>query len=76
MTRYLLYRLLSAIPILAVVSLASFLLIFLVIHVSALVLVPRNWPLLKSMVTTRISRDYAKQHLPLWIEDEDGTETR
>ncbi len=30
MTRYLLYRLLSAIPILAVVSLASFLLIFLV----------------------------------------------
>lgn len=53
-----------------------FLLIFLVIHVSALVLVPRNWPLLKSMVTTRISRDYAKQHLPLWIEDEDGTETR
>jgi thiosulfate reductase cytochrome b subunit len=48
-----------------------FLLIFLGIHVAALVLVPRNWPLLKSMFTTRVSRAYAKEHLPLWT-DEDG----
>jgi thiosulfate reductase cytochrome b subunit len=51
-----------------------FLLVFLAIHVSALVFVPRNWPLLKSMVTTRISRAYANQHLPLWVEEEGGTE--
>ncbi len=49
-----------------------FLIVFLGIHVGALVLVPRNWPLLKSMFTTRISRAYAKQHLPLWVEEEDG----
>lgn len=47
-----------------------FIIIFLVIHVGALVLVPRNWPLLKSMFTSRISRAYAKQHLPLWNEAE------
>jgi cytochrome b subunit of formate dehydrogenase len=47
-----------------------FLIVFLGIHVGALVLVPRNWPLLKSMVTTRISREYAQRHLPLWQEEQ------
>jgi thiosulfate reductase cytochrome b subunit len=47
-----------------------FLIVFLAIHVGALVLVPRNWPLLKSMFTTRISRAYAKDHLPLWAAEE------
>lgn len=52
-----------------------FLIVFLGIHVSALVLVPRNWPLLKSMFTTRISRAYAGEHLPLWVVDEGGNES-
>jgi hypothetical protein len=55
-----------------------FLIVFLGIHVGALVLVPRNWPLLKSMFTTRISRAYAQKHLPLWVAEEggDGSEQR
>jgi thiosulfate reductase cytochrome b subunit len=43
-----------------------FLLVFLGFHVGALVLVPRNWPLLRSMFTSRISRAYVQEHLPLW----------
>ena len=42
--------------------------VMLALHLFALVLVPRNWPLLKSMFTTRISRSYAREHLPLWEE--------
>jgi cytochrome b subunit of formate dehydrogenase len=45
-----------------------FIIAFLAFHVAALVLVPRNWPLLKSMFTTRISRRYAQEHLPRWPE--------
>jgi thiosulfate reductase cytochrome b subunit len=51
-----------------------FLVVMLGVHVAALVLVPRNWPLLKSMVTTRISRAYARQHLPLWADEEETSE--
>ncbi|HLF78694.1 MAG TPA: cytochrome b/b6 domain-containing protein [Dehalococcoidia bacterium] len=47
-----------------------FLLVMLVLHVSALVLVPHNWQLLKSMFTTRVSRRYAQERLPLWVEAE------
>jgi cytochrome b subunit of formate dehydrogenase len=49
-----------------------FFLIFLLIHVGALVLVPRNWGLLKSMFTTRVSRAYAREHLPAWAAETDG----
>lgn len=49
-----------------------FLIVLLALHVGALVLVPRNWPLLKSMFTTRVSRAYAKAHLPLWVEEEEA----
>ncbi|GIW07634.1 MAG: hypothetical protein KatS3mg060_2439 [Dehalococcoidia bacterium] len=38
----------------------------LFIHVAAVVLIPLNLPLLKSMVTTRISLDYVAKHLPRW----------
>jgi cytochrome b subunit of formate dehydrogenase len=48
---------------------------FLILHVSALVLVPRNWGLLKSMFTTRVSRRYAEEHLPLWAEEEKADTT-
>jgi cytochrome b subunit of formate dehydrogenase len=51
-----------------------FLIVLLALHVGALVLVPRNWPLLKSMFTTRVSRAYAKAHLPLWAEEEEAAE--
>jgi hypothetical protein len=53
-----------------------FLIVLLALHVGALVLVPRNWPLLKSMFTTRVSRAYAKAHLPLWAEEEEAAEKR
>lgn len=43
-----------------------FLVVFLAFHIGALVLVPRNWPLLKSMFTTRIARSYVERHLPAW----------
>jgi cytochrome b subunit of formate dehydrogenase len=46
-----------------------FIIIWLMIHVGALTLVPRHWALLKSMFTTRVSRRYAEEHLPLWAED-------
>jgi cytochrome b subunit of formate dehydrogenase len=46
------------------------LLVLLFLHIAALVLVPRNWPLLRSMFTTRVSRAYAAEHLPLWAEQE------
>ena len=49
-----------------------FILVFLFFHVAALVLVPRNWPLLKSMFTTRISRRYAEENLPLWTQELDS----
>lgn len=38
----------------------------LFVHVAALVLIPLNLPLLKSMVTTRISLDFVANHLPRW----------
>jgi hypothetical protein len=34
--------------------------------------VPRNWGLLKSMFTTRVSRAYAREHLPAWAAETDG----
>ena len=46
-----------------------FFIAMLIIHVAALVLVPRNWALLLSMFTTRVSRKYAEEHLPLWAEE-------
>jgi thiosulfate reductase cytochrome b subunit len=49
-----------------------FLLVFLAFHVGALVLVPRNWPLLRSMFTSRIARAYVREHLPLWRDGADS----
>lgn len=46
-----------------------FFLILLAAHVGSVVLVPRNWALLKSMFTTRISRAYVREHLPGWDEE-------
>jgi cytochrome b subunit of formate dehydrogenase len=47
-----------------------FIIVFLVLHVGALILVPRNWPLVRSMLTTRVPRRYAEQHLPRWAPGE------
>ncbi len=41
----------------------------LVIHLAAVLLVPRNWPLLKSMFTTRVSRSYVQRWHPLWFKE-------
>ncbi len=39
------------------------------IHLIAVLLVPRHWPLLISMFTTRISRKFVQQFHPLWEKD-------
>jgi cytochrome b subunit of formate dehydrogenase len=39
----------------------------LVIHLAALLLVPRNWPLLASMFTTHVPRRYVQQWQPVWF---------
>jgi cytochrome b subunit of formate dehydrogenase len=46
-----------------------FFIAMLIVHVAALTLVPRNWALLRSMFTTRVSRKYAEEHLPRWAEE-------
>lgn len=40
--------------------------VWLVAHVASTTLVPRNWPLFKSMFTTRVPLDYVKAHHPAW----------
>jgi cytochrome b subunit of formate dehydrogenase len=46
-----------------------FFIAMLIVHVAALTLVPRNWALLRSMFTTRVSRKYADEHMPKWAEE-------
>jgi hypothetical protein len=43
--------------------------VWLFVHVASTALVPRNWPLLKSMVTSRVSEEYVKQHHPVWYRE-------
>jgi cytochrome b subunit of formate dehydrogenase len=52
-----------------------FIIAMLVLHVAALVLVPHNWRLVLSMLTTRVSRRYARERLPLWAEAESDEST-
>ena len=42
--------------------------VMLVIHLAPLLLVPGNWPLLKSMFTTRVPVQYVKEHHPAWYQ--------
>ena len=42
--------------------------VMLLIHLAAVTVVPRNWPLLKSMFTTGVSMDHVKAHHPAWYE--------
>lgn len=39
------------------------------IHLAAILLVPRNWPLLIAMLTTRISRKHVQDWHPLWYNE-------
>lgn len=48
--------------------------VMLVIHLAAVVLVPRNWPLLASMFTTRISRKHVERWHPAWFKDLEAAE--
>ncbi|MBI5878104.1 MAG: hypothetical protein HZB53_10650 [Chloroflexi bacterium] len=43
--------------------------VMLGIHLSALFLVPRHWPLVVSMFTTRISTRYVEKYHSLWLND-------
>jgi len=40
--------------------------VWLVVHVASTALIPRNWPLLKSIFTTKVPADYVKAHHPAW----------
>lgn len=41
-------------------------LVWLIVHVASTTLIPRNWPLFKSMLTTKVPQDYVKAHHPAW----------
>ncbi len=43
--------------------------VMLAIHLAAVLLVPRNWPLLISMFTTRVSRQHVQQWHPIWFKE-------
>lgn len=43
--------------------------VMLAIHLIAVVLVPRHWPLLLSMFTTRLNRKFVQQHHAAWEKD-------
>lgn len=43
--------------------------VMLVIHLAAVLLVPRNWPLLVSMFTTRVSRRHVQLWHPVWFKE-------
>ncbi|MFQ5856445.1 MAG: cytochrome b/b6 domain-containing protein [Anaerolineae bacterium] len=45
------------------------LVVWLFLHVAAVVLVPGHWPLMRSMVTTRVPRKHVEEHHPLWFEE-------
>ena len=48
--------------------------IMLAIHLAAVTLAPRNWPLLISMFTTRVSRKHVEKWHPLWLQQLKATE--
>ncbi|MBI3536100.1 MAG: cytochrome b/b6 domain-containing protein [Chloroflexi bacterium] len=50
--------------------------VMLALHLSAVLLVPHNWPLLISMFTTRIKTDFVQAHHPLWYEKLRGGSAR
>lgn len=43
--------------------------VMLVIHLAAVSLAPRNWPLLISMFTMRVSRQHVQQWHPIWFKE-------
>lgn len=40
--------------------------VWLVAHIAPTTLIPRNWPLFKSMFTTKVPKEYVKTHHPTW----------
>jgi cytochrome b subunit of formate dehydrogenase len=49
--------------------------VMLIVHLAAVTLAPRNWPLLKSMFTTRVPMEHIKTHHPVWYEKLRATRT-
>ncbi|HVB11005.1 MAG TPA: cytochrome b/b6 domain-containing protein [Bacillota bacterium] len=43
--------------------------VMLVFHAGAVLVIKTNWPLLRSMFTTREDMAYARQHNPKWLEE-------
>lgn len=42
--------------------------VMIIIHLLPLTLVPANWPMLKSMFTTKVSLKHVQEHHPLWYQ--------
>ena len=40
--------------------------VWLVVHIASTTLIPRNWPLFKSMFTGKVPEDYVKAYHPAW----------
>lgn len=43
--------------------------IWLVVHIASTTLIPRNWPLLKSMFVGTVPEEYVKAHHPTWYRE-------
>ncbi len=50
-------------------ALAIWVVVWFVIHVLPVIVIPANWPMLRSIFTGRVSRRYAQQRHPLWLAD-------
>jgi len=50
-------------------ALAIWVVVWLLIHIVPVLIIPANWPMLRSIFTGRVSRRYAQQRHPLWLAE-------
>ena len=48
---------------------AIWVVVWLLIHIVPVLIIPANWPMLRSIFTGRVSRRYAEQRHPLWFAE-------
>ncbi|MDI6888069.1 MAG: cytochrome b/b6 domain-containing protein [Methanocellales archaeon] len=51
------------------VIVAIVILLLLIVHIITAALIPPSWPLFKSMLTTKTSESYVKEHHPEWYKE-------
>ena len=47
---------------------AILIILLLIVHILTAAVIPPSWPLFKSMLTTKTSEEYVKEHHPEWYE--------